>query len=651
MANHYESTSSLYGQAMVEQIEKFIVMGEKTRKPFERRWYDNMFFDDGFHFRFVSKKTGQVIDLIRKRNIYSPMRAIPIASTQIRGVANLLLATKMIPVIYPERVLPTNYKTPKEVKRAQEDAKYIAKRIGHWVMEEDSEQEIDDKVALMILLAEKMSVSYMEVWPDAEKQKLNSEVYDAFEICLLGNKKEIYDSPFLIKIVPKEISDLKANPQFDQEVLDGITPDNKYASSEVKNAYLVSKFGGTNTSDASATLLLREAYIPEHLDEHNMEAIARQSDSKQILDGKKKGDIVMRQVFTLRGTSKPLLDQYVNLSRYPFVDYRLEPGPIYQTAKIERLIPMNKSFDAIMSRVEKYIHTMVAGKYLRKKGEPTTSVTNESGEFIDYEVNPPTQMQIASIPSFLFQFLGLLQGLMDSQGVTTATLGKLPKGVRGYQAIESLKQTDYANLKIPVNQLIKTRKRIAETMIDYASQYFITPQAVYRLEKGEPDYFDVVGNAGVQARKNAKAKDFPDDMIKIQRDHRVRIEIVGGQSFTEQGRRDAMKEMIGFMETMIKGGYLPKDAMMVIARQMLESFKFGGISDIMNSIATAKEGEKKFEEDDIKKIKMAFLQVIMDMKKAQEGGVPGMEEQPTQGGPAPAPNPNIQPAPMPGEGV
>ena len=78
------------------------------RRRHERRWYDNMFFDDGYHFRVVSRKTGQVIDHLDKNTGYVE-RAIPRASRQIRGVANLIYAAEPYPVVYPKRITEADY--------------------------------------------------------------------------------------------------------------------------------------------------------------------------------------------------------------------------------------------------------------------------------------------------------------------------------------------------------------------------------------------------------------------------------------------------------------------------------------------------------------------------------------------------------------
>src|SRR4051812_23780701 len=125
---------------------------------------------------------------------------------------------------------------------------------------------------------------------------------------------------------------------FDPVQLAKISPDNKQASSEIKDAYMNAKFSNLGSNDNAATLLVKEIFVKEYLNEDNRARIRSQKDGDKILKGKEMGDIVIRQVFV--GGNIWLRDKYVNLPGYPFVDFRMEPGPIYSVPQIERFIPI-----------------------------------------------------------------------------------------------------------------------------------------------------------------------------------------------------------------------------------------------------------------------------------------------------------------------
>jgi len=453
------NTSRLDASQMGHQIDTIIQKAKDERRTFERHWYDNNFFDDGHHFRYFSRTQNKIVDLAERSTIYAPMRAIPKASRQIRGVANLLLPQEPTPVIYPEKINPAAF-PPREIRdeegtlvsteinpeyqEALDNAKRIAMFAGHWVSEEFKEQNILDKLALMIILAAKHGVSYMQIWPDSVHEKIRTQVYDAFDIYLKGDLNSIYDSPFIGKARPRRIEEIKADERFDIDKRSKLTPDNRFSSSSIKEAYMKARFGGASNPEAVATVIEKEFFVKEYLDEHNKDRIARQKNSSDILDGKEKGDVVIRHTFVAGDVT--VLDEYTDLPEYPFVDYRLEPGAIYQVPLIERFIPVNKSLDLVVSRLERYIHTMVVGGWKKRQGEQFNITNSPGGQILEYASTPPEQIQVLPLPNFVFSFLDILGSLIEEQGVTTTTLGKLPKGVKAHAAIESLKESEFANL-------------------------------------------------------------------------------------------------------------------------------------------------------------------------------------------------------------
>ena len=39
---------------LAQDVEAMMNMSHDRRRKFEQRWFDNNFFDDGYHFRYVS---------------------------------------------------------------------------------------------------------------------------------------------------------------------------------------------------------------------------------------------------------------------------------------------------------------------------------------------------------------------------------------------------------------------------------------------------------------------------------------------------------------------------------------------------------------------------------------------------------------------
>jgi hypothetical protein len=629
-----KDTSQIETNAIAQEIETIKVLANNQRKQFSRHWYDNNFFDDGHHFRFISRTTGRIVDLSDRATLYTPQRAIPKASRQIRGMANLMLSSDFIPIIKPEMVSPYTYgKDQQAFQNAWEQAKTIAKRTGQWMEEEWKDQDMDIKLSLMTLLTMKNGISFMQVWADPVSEAIKTQVYDAFDIYLQANVTEIEDSPFIGKVIPKTIKEIKANENFDEDQLAKISPDNRYASDEIKEAYLASKYGQEGKpSDSSATLLLNEFFFKEYLNEDNKARIKDQDNGSDILKDKEIGDPVYRHIFTAGKVW--LYDQYEDIPCYPFVDFRLEPGPIYQVAQIERFIPANKSLDSVMSRLERFVHTMNVGVWLKQKDE-NFKLNNVSGGLVaEYTSVPPQQMQNATMPPSTFQLINLLSSFIEEQGVTTSALGKLPSGVKAWGAIESLKASEFANLYIPIKQLKKAIQKISERMIDIADKHFISPKMVYRMDKGNPDYFEVMGSGAMSNRKKAKINT-PEGIIPIKKDYKVEIEVESGLGYTEEGKKGRMMELANWMLELAKVGMITPQAVKVVIERLLEIFKFGNTSQMMEALDTMQmPQDKEFSPDQQQQIKVAMLEVIKDLQQAQQPmeepqAQPGMM---TQGG-------------------
>ena len=622
------STDNLTSDQMGKMVEEVINDMKQLRGILEKRWYDNNFFDDGFHFRFFSRSQNKIIDLSERSTFYNPIRAIPKASRQIRGITNLLISKEPTPIIYPKRVDITKYPSltdidpqtqqPVQIENPQyrqefEQSKQIAKRVGFWMEEEFKNQDLMEKLSYMIHLSLKQGISFLQIWPESKKEGIKTQVFEAFDIFLHGQYLNLDDCPFIIKAVPKTISDIKNNPFFDKTQTDKIQPDNRYSSSEIKEAYMLSRYGKKSNSDYSATLLLKEMFIKEHINTNNKSRIKKQEDGAEIIKQSEEGDIIIRHNFSVAGIS--LYDEYLNMNTYPFAEFRMEPGALYQTPMIERFIPSNKSLDMVVSRIERYIHTMVTGAWMKAKSEGNLNIQNTAGgQIIEYTAIPPIQANLAPIPAFVPQFIQMMTSFIEEQGVTTSTLGKLPSGVKANAAIESLKESEYANLVVAQSRLQKTLVRIGEKMIDVADTYFVSPQSVYRMERGNPDYFQVIGESNLKAREKLKIG-IDEGVIPISKHYKVNFEIQAGVAYTREGKKAAMQQLIGELRNFAVEGYIPPQAIKIIIEKYLEYYQFGATAEFMEAMDNY-QSEGNLTQQQMESIKTALAEVFKDLQSA-----------------------------------
>lgn len=619
----FEDIKKAFGQTssdkMGQAVEEMVTQALLRRRSHERRWFDNNFFDDGYHFRAVSPKTGKVIDHANKTTGYVE-RAIPRASRQIRGVANLLFAAEPYPVVYPERISMSEFMIngnydEKGYNDAKEQAKHVARKQGVWLANEwADEQQLVTKLLDMIIIAAKNSVSYIQVSSDTHKQKILTDVYDGFELILFGEKRELQSVPFITKTTPMDVEEAQNSPLFDPAKAKNLTPDNKYATSEIKDAYMRNRFG-VKSSDKQPTIIIKETFIKEYLSEDNWENAVKLSEGNGAMEGKSKGDQIMRHIYS--GAGVTLSDEYIDYDDYPFADFRFEPGPLYQVPFIERFIPQNKSLDIIMTRMEKWVNTMVVGTYMTRKGENFQLSNFPGGNKIEYEAAAPAQMNIASPTNAPFQVLEMLGKFIDEQGAATSSLNQLPTGVKSGVAIESLKSTEYANLKIPTLMLKKTIKSIAELMLERADKDFLEPVEVSDMQDGEPQYFDVIGSRGMKLSQQVN-KPLPEGTIPLKKDLKVRIEIEAGLGLTQEGKKESSQQLIDYYLKLYEAGFVSPEAMTMIVKRFTETLGYGSTEELMEAIEDGIT-QGQMSDQQMQQLKVAVLEVM------KEAGVVGPE--------------------------
>lgn len=596
-------------------LDQLIGQAIDQRRTHERRWFENNYFDDGYHFKIISKKTGKTIDHVGGTDNYSE-RAIPRASRQIRGVSNLLFTAEPYPVVYPARCTTADYTDAQGMvdmqayKQAVERSKIAARKQGTWLTTEwEDNQDLDIKLINMMLKAAKNSISYLQVWSDTDKQKIYTEVYDAFDIILYGDKEELKHCPFITKTRSRPIQDIMADEAYKGANTERLQPDNRYATSEVKQAYMVARYGAKTNNEKEGTIMEKETFLKEKLSESNWSEAVKKGSDTGAMEGKSKGDDIMRHVFSAGGVT--LLDEYINYDEYPFAEFRFEPGYLYQKPLIENFIPQNKSLDIIVTRLEKWINTMVVGVYQKRKGENYRVSNMPGGQMIEYETTPLQQMQNATVGNTPFNVIGLLDKYIEEQGSSTSALNQLPTGVKSGVAIESLKATEYANLKIATKMLKKTIRNVANLMIERADKDFLKPVEVEYMNDGEPEYFDVIGSRGYNISQQVGMK-LPEDIVVMNKKVKVRIEIEPGLGLTMQGKREAMQQIITFMVQFAEAGKIPQEALNMVIKKFLETFGYGNTQEFMELLD---EGltTQELDEQSIDKIKVAIAETLQDL--------------------------------------
>lgn len=509
-----------------------------ARFKYERNWYLADNFWDGNHFVWWRESTG-TIDRVKPPK-GTMLRMVPKLKKQFEAMANLIVANDPRWVAYPD-VDDEDVQDENAMKQAIEFA--IKRR--KWLENVWDVENMKGKIIDLVIAALKFPHACIEVYTDPETRKQKVAVWEPFDTLWKPDVDCIDDSPIFIKTVQRKEEDIRNNTDYTIPKDMEFVLEERFASSDMKEMRLMEKFGNFGVVSKEGTGLLRECYIKD-------------------FDENKKP--IMRLVSVFGG--KVIRNTIVPYKRYPFAPLKLQSGPFYQQSYLESLIATNKSIDLIVSNIETFFHTMTRGKYLKHKNSTVTRVTNENGDFIEYDVDKPEQLQLANIPNYVFGHLQNLEKWIEERTVSAATTGKVPRGIRAYKAIEAMKQADFANVGTPVTFLEECIERVAELILEQADVYINEPQQVQRLNEENPDYFRVVG-------QTSYSEDMGKDVVPLSANTRIDVKIESGLSYTEEGKRQTMLELYQL-------GLVP-------AEEVLKSFRFSNVGQILNKAIAEKQ--------------------------------------------------------------
>lgn len=603
-------------------VEGSVFQAIMRRRAWERRWYNNNWFDDGLHFRVMSKRTGQIIDHVQRQSGFVE-RAIPRASKQIRAIGALLLTPEYYPVVYPERIISDEFMNKvsgqidqQAYEAAEDKAKREAKLRGIFIQRTwEDELQLELKIADMILLSLKNCISYLQVYTDPHTKRVTGDVLDAFDVIHYGDRRELDELPFITKAQPMDFNEVITNEMFDEERRAEISPDNLYATSEIKEAYMRARMGSKLNAQGLNTVIVKETYMKEYLSDANWEQAKKLGSDTGAMEEKSKGDLIMRHAFSVGGVT--LKDEYIDYDNYPFAELRMESGYLYQVPVMERFIPLNKSQDIVATRIEKWINTMVTGIYRVRKGENMIINNLPGGQKVEYEGTAPDQMQITSVGSTPFQFMELTDKYIEEQGISSTNISQLPNNVAD-NTIENIQQQEYTNMKFANARLKSCVKRVGELIMERGDKDYIHPAEIsYEdQEKGKKviKYFDVVGSRGKKAY-NKVNKRLPKDVITLNRKAKIRIEADTGMGLTADGRRKNMIDLITQGLEWFKAGFLSPTAMSMLIKKYVEEMGFGSTEEFMDEIDKGVT-QGMMSQSQIQQMKIALLQVMKDTKTA-----------------------------------
>lgn len=598
------------------------------KKHWEPRWYLAMAFYEGVHFTYPKKDTSgnwQRKNEVGKNKV---IREIPKAKKQLDSVRNLILKVKQRPVVYPDtNIILADNVDPRMQEKEKNAAELQARFVDYYL---NKVMKLSRHKKKLIRYAELYHVAYIQILNDNGKKEL--AVYDPFEISIFPTISNINEYPILAKHVSHRIDELVGNELYDQEAIGRIKQtmtaqgSGKYSGSIYKDSFMRERYGNAPDDNLLVDELYQIVRVKVGEDEQVIddEELYMQSFEGQMDEEGNpiKPEIKQEERLRIRayiGTEK-VRDEMTKLSKSPMSMF-CWGDEAYSTSFMEDLMPLNKSYDIFISKLEHKAKKLDTGRIIMQKGEDAKVLTTNDGEFIRYKRFKPEVMEEASVPNAFMNAIQITENDMREQGVAMTSAAGLPTGVEAWRAIESLKEADFGSIGTQLDNLNECLTDLTEKLTEMLA-YDMTDieRVIMNDENGKPQAYRVIGKRGADILKQGGGT-LPEDVIVIDPSRTTLVEIESDMTWTKEGQRY-------FTLDLVKEGILPKE-------MALETLKFGNTKDIVAKLIQESAYGKSM-------IDMPDFQVLPDELKKQiltilaNGAPTGQSAIPEIGGGAPA---------------
>lgn len=257
---------------------------------------------------------------------------------------------------------------------------------------------------------------------------------DPFEIYPDPMAQILEDMRYIIHAPVRTIGELKSNPLYRNK--DKITPDTKLAASLFKQAELRLAISNANTFSLGQS--------------NGMDTVVVLEIFRKIYDSDtKKWDIWI----TTRTESGVLLrNEKWECNEYPFACFQTDIAGMLMESKgiIHDIKEPNRALNEMVSQVHESAKIMGKLNWLLPRGSNVNVITDETGQFIEYDVTPggaPRQAEAIGLPSYIMQHIGQLQGFIeDISGMHASFNGNAPFAQASGDLVDTLSAGDQNNL-------------------------------------------------------------------------------------------------------------------------------------------------------------------------------------------------------------
>lgn len=450
-----EAPNSDFNEEMfIEWSKAQVRKARNDRIPFERQWYLNLAFF--FGRQWVTWIGGSTFDYAR---LFEPRRR----SWQVRLTTNKIRprALKMVAKLSQEK--PRGFVLP----NSTDDDDIVAARAAETILEYVSENQTNQDQILRE--ADFWSVvcgtSFIKDWfddtvvdPAGGIGLIKLEALSPFHIFIPSLEDEDIDNqPWVCHVATKTVEWVRATHGVELE------PTTSYTASVLNDRFLHGL--GINQNTARDAVIVYEMWIKPGTSKHIPEGGKITWSQDRVLD------------ISRNKASETEAPAFLHGNEYPFTRRVQTPtGRFYGETPVTDMVPLQMEYNRGRSQVIEARNRAAKPMILAPRGSvDARRITAEPGLVVTYEpaLNPPMQMELQPLPSYVMQDLQLIERDLDelaSQGEISR--GDAPGRVEAATAIAFLQEEQDAVISLATDNKELAIQRIGKHSLTYVSTFW-----------------------------------------------------------------------------------------------------------------------------------------------------------------------------------
>lgn len=529
-------------EILLAKLDRMWNEASEARKQQDWKWYMYGMWVRGYHYARYDQRTRQIVG--KPASDGRPQITINKIYPTLRAVRN-----------YALRNQPKAQVTPEKLSMDNLDQALKATKFLDFIHET---KKLRPKLKGTVFQALETSLSWWQIIWNGKEIDINP--VDCFDFYYDPKAKTNTEMRYGILAVSRRIKDLMEDDKYDKNALKDIKPDNKQSASSYKELLLQydqqgQQTGNTNNNDG--TVIVKEHWY-------------REGEATYVC-----------AVAGGRLIRKPEL---VDTPIIPFFKLASDLMPFSMTGEgwVKGMIDPQKMINSAASSLAEYNLVMNKVKIVVDKGAGVRSWNNQHGQFIEkkkgYEA---TTQSVAPMNNAIFQQLEYSTRFIEDIGAMhDAMMGRVPAGAKSGRAIESLQIGDSNNMSELVENIEDFLEDVYEYVLFLASKKYQDMKDVVVMDyTGQREFLKVIGTESPVAQEMVSGGNVPDDVLIVSPKNMVDVKISSYLSFTPEGKRESVKELMGLLPD------LPEDV-------VLDAFGVGNIAEVVKKIKEKREEEK-----------------------------------------------------------